>query len=105
MTDRTRNERQQRYRQRLKEAKDAALVAGAPTAPQIATMPGIARWTALHEQARRAIETMRDEMQSYYDDRSEQWQEGDRGEAFGELIERTSELLSSVEEFTPKPET
>jgi len=34
------------------------------------------------EQARSLLETLCDEMQSFYDDRSEAWQKSDKGVAF-----------------------
>jgi hypothetical protein len=104
MTDRTNTDRQRAFRQRQRDAKAAALVTGAPAAPQIATIPGIARWTTLHEQARRAIETMRDEMEAYKSDRSEQWQDSEKGAAFEDMIDRAAELLAAVEEFIPRPQ-
>jgi hypothetical protein len=61
-TDRTNTQRQQAYRQRQREARAAALVTGAPPAPAIPTMPGTARWTAMHEQA---TETMLAEMDGW----------------------------------------
>src|SRR5579863_460722 len=45
-----------------------------------ATMPGHARWTAMIAQAQTLLSQASDEMQSYHDDRSEQWQDGPRAE-------------------------
>jgi hypothetical protein len=96
-------DRQRAFRQRQRDARTAALVNNAPPPPAVATMPGIHRWKALHDQARAAIQIMAEEMRGYYDDRSEQWQESDRGEAFQEMIDRADELRQTVEDFTPEP--
>jgi hypothetical protein len=93
-------DRQRAFRQRQRDARTAALVSNAPPPPAIPTMPGTARWKALHDQARAAIQTMAEEMQSYHDNLSETWQEGDKGEAFREMIERADELRETIEEFT-----
>lgn len=42
---------------------------------------------------------MLDEMQGYYDERSEQWQEGERGEAFQELLDQVDAVRASAEEI------
>ncbi len=96
----TNADRQRAYRQRREQARRDQLAAkGLPPSPIIATMPGTARWKALHEQARTALETMRDEMQAYFDDRNETWQEGERGEAFQEMMDAVSEAYDGVEEL------
>ncbi len=63
-------------------------------------MPSLARWKALHEQARAALDTMQSEMQGYFDDRSEAWQEGDKGEAFQELLDQVEDARSAVDDLT-----
>lgn len=74
--------RQKAYRERQEAARLAALAAkNLPPAPAIPTMPGEKRWAALTAQARAALETMQREMQDYYDERSETWQEGEKGAA------------------------
>lgn len=62
-------------------------------------LPGMARWKALHEQACAALDT-KGEMQGYFDDRSEAWQEGEKGEAFQELLDRVEEARSAVDDLT-----
>ena len=43
---------------------------------------------------------IRDETASYFEDRSEAWQEGDRGEAHAERVETLTELVDSLEDLS-----
>lgn len=98
--------KQKAYRDRQKAAIAEQLAAkNLPTVSIIPTMPSAARWKALHEQARRALQTMLDEMQAYRDERTDTWQESERGEAFTAMIDQAQEMIDTVEEFTPRPET
>jgi hypothetical protein len=93
-------EKHKAYRERQKAARLQELQAkGLPPLPLIATMPGAARWTALQETARRALETMRDEMQGYYDERSESWQESDKAEEMQRRIDALDSLLSDLSDI------
>jgi hypothetical protein len=93
-------EKHRAYRERQKAARLQELQAkGLPLLPMIATMPGAARWTALQETARRALATMREEMQSYYDERSESWQESDKGEEVQRRIDALDSLLSDLDDI------
>ena len=95
----TNADRQRAYRQRQKQARAAAMVTGAPAAPAIPTMPSKKRWAALHEQATEAIRTMHSEMQTYYDERSDAWQESDKGDEFQGGIEAAETLLLEMESW------
>lgn len=91
-------ERQRAHRARVKAARQAGRIAkGLPPAPEVTGLPSTARWAALIEVARSAIETARGEMQAYYDDRSEAWQAGERAEAMRERIHALDGLLSDIE--------
>jgi hypothetical protein len=57
--------------------------------PPIPTLPSWERWKALQEQARVSLQTILDDMQSYFDDRSERWHESDKGVEFQERIDRS----------------
>jgi hypothetical protein len=71
--------KQRAYRARRACSRRAEQQAkGLPPAPPLPTLPSRARWQALLTQARLALETARDEMQAYYEDRSEAWQAGER---------------------------
>ena len=43
---------------------------------------------------------IRDESASYYDDRSEAWQEGDRGEVHAERVEALTEIVDGLEQIS-----
>jgi hypothetical protein len=91
-------DRQKAYRQRQKQARLAELAAkNLPPTPAIPTMPGTARWTALQAQAQAALQAMLDEMRSYYDDRSEQWQETDRAATMQERMDSIESIISDLE--------
>ena len=77
---------------------------GLPPAPPVPTLPSRARWQALLTQARLALETTRDEMQSYYDARSETWQEGDRAAALLGQIENLEQALEALPPSEPSPQ-
>lgn len=90
--------RQAAWRARHAEARDRERAEkGLPPAPAIPTMPGTARWNALLVQARAAIGTAQEEMQAYFDDRSEEWQGGERGEALQERIDALEAILTDLE--------
>jgi len=59
-------------------------------------MPGTARWTAAIGKARSLLDIVQTEMQSYYDDRSQVWQEGERGEIFQERIASVESVLDAL---------
>jgi hypothetical protein len=93
-------DRQRAFRQRQKQATTEALVKGAPKAPAPVTIPGTARWRVLQAQALTALQTIRDEMEAYQGDRSEQWQESDRAEQFQETLDAVEEARAGVEGIT-----
>lgn len=90
-------ERQRAYRKRRKLARLKSLSpTNLPRPSPLAAMPSTARWKDLKRQAEAALETLLDEMEDYEDQRSETWQEGDKGEAFRQAIERIEEALDAV---------
>ena len=92
--------KQRAYRARQAQARCAELQAkGLPLAPPLPTMPSRARWQALLAQARLSLETARDEMQAYYDERSAAWQEGERAASLLDAIEQLDALLSDVDDL------
>lgn len=90
-------EKQAAYRTRQGERLRAVIEGRRPAAPAIGNMPAERRWTALREQAREALEQMRDEMQEYHDARSDEWQEGERGQAMSERLDDLDQLLSDLD--------
>jgi len=82
------------YRQRQACSQQELLsLKGLPPLPAIPSMPGHARWAAIIAQAQMLLSQASEEMQSYYDDRSEQWQDGPRAE---ELLTRLEHLQETV---------
>lgn len=93
--------RQQRFRQRQQQARRREQEAkGLPAMPTIATIPGHARWRAALESAHGLIAQVHDEMQNYYDDRSEQWQESEKAEAFAERLEAVEAVEGQLKDLT-----
>jgi len=94
--------KQRAYRARQVQARRAEQQAkGLPPAPPLPTLPSSARWQALLIQARLALETVRDEMQAYYEDRSEAWQQGERAATLAEQIDQLEVVLNELEALPP----
>jgi hypothetical protein len=96
----TNGARQAAYRvrqaaQRRQELADRGL----PSFPPLPTMPGTARWNAAIQRCMVLLTLICGEMSTYYDDRSQTWQESDRGENHQEQIEALNDLLVSLEEI------
>ena len=88
------------YRQRQACSQQELLsLKGLPPLPAIPTMPGQARWTAMIVQAQTLLSQASDEMQSYHEDRSEQWQDGPRAEALLTQLERLQEAVAQLQEI------
>jgi hypothetical protein len=94
--------KQRAYRARQAQARrEEQQAEGLPPAPPLPTLPGRARWRALLAQARLALETARDEMQAYYEDRSEAWQQGERAATLAEQLEQLEVVLEDLEALAP----
>ncbi len=81
--------------QRRQELADRGL----PSFPPLASLPGTARWNAAIQRCVALLTLVCEEMSAYYEDRSETWQESDRGQTHQERIEALSDLLASLEEI------
>lgn len=89
--------RQAAYRLRQKRALEKRLTEPAlPPMPPIPTMPGSARWTAAIDRSTTLLTAVREEMQTYFDDRSEAWQEGERAEAMLENMEALEQAIDAL---------
>jgi hypothetical protein len=94
--------RQAAYRSRQDQVRQVELAAkGLPSLPVISSMPGWARWNASFKAAHELLADTLGEMADYYEDRSESWQEGERGEEHQEriaslevVVDALSDLLS-----------
>ena len=60
------------------------------------TIPGHTRWNAMIRTAYTLLTNAAEEMQDYYDDRSEEWQEGEKAEALIEKMEQIQEAAENV---------
>lgn len=90
--------KQRAYRARQAHARQEELRAkGLPPSAPLPTLPSRARWDGLVEQARQALELARDEMQTYYDDRSAAWQESERAAAFLEYLDHLQAVLDDLD--------
>lgn len=91
-------DRQRAFRERRKRAiADELARKGLPPVPVLSTVPGERRWAALIEQARASLQTVCEEMQAYYDDRSEQWQESERAAAMQERKDAIEGILADLD--------
>lgn len=70
---------------------------GLPAVPAIATLPGEQGWQALLAHAHASLASVHSEMQTYYDARSDAWQEGQRGEALLERMESIETLMVDLD--------
>jgi len=87
------------YRQRQASSQQELLsLKGLPPLPAIPTLPGQARWRAMIGQAPLLLSEATQEMQTYHDDRSEQWQNGPRAEELLARLEHLQEAIASLQE-------
>lgn len=92
--------RQEAYRARREQSRQIALAAkGLPALPAIATIPGWPRWNASFTAAHALIADSLSEMQDYFDERSENWQESQRAEEHQERIASVEAALDALAEL------
>ena len=97
----TNSARQAAYRCRqVKSRKQELTDPRLPSLPAISSIPGRVRWNTVIRRCTDLLALVRDEATSYYEDRSEAWQEGDRGEAHAEKVERLTELVETLEDMS-----
>jgi len=92
-------ERQAAYRRRQRQAQsqqvqEYGLLLHLATA--LSATPGKVRWRQLAVIATTAMELAGDEMDTYYDARSESWQESDKADAFKENQDAVQEALNAL---------
>jgi hypothetical protein len=63
-------------------------------------MPGTPRWNAALRYITAMLTTVQTEMQEYFEDRSETWQEGERGEQHLERIASVEAVLDALSDLT-----
>jgi len=92
--------RQDSYRKRRENARRIELAAkGLPPLPTISSLPGWPRWKASVEAARVLLDQTLGEMQDYFDDRSESWQEGERGDEHQERIAAVEVAIEAMNDL------
>lgn len=90
--------RQAAYRHRQEQVRARELAAkGLPSLPAIASMPGHARWNQALAHAQSLMGSVLAEMQSYFDERSEAWQEGERAQELQQRMDAVEESLQALE--------
>lgn len=62
-------------------------------------MPGWARWNASFQAAHALLADTLGEMQDYYEDRSESWQESDRGDEHQEKITSVEAVVDALSDL------
>lgn len=91
--------RQTAYRQRCELARQTLLEElNLPPLPALPQVPGTRRWRQAVANAVGLLRMVEQEMQDYYDGRSETWQEGGKGEAFQERLDAICQSREGVEE-------
>jgi hypothetical protein len=92
--------RQAAYRLRQAGVRQAERAEkGLPSLPSIASLPGHTRWRTALRYALALLTLVHEEMIAYFDERSEIWQESDRGTAHQERIDTLEELLGVLDEL------
>jgi hypothetical protein len=91
----TNAERQAAYRKRLEGRQRSGVAAGFA----LPTTAGYARWNKAVRSTFALLEIVRDEMRLYYEQRSDGWREGERGEAFQERLDALAEVVDQIGEL------
>jgi hypothetical protein len=60
-------------------------------------MPGTARWNAALTLAHRLVEEVSEQMQTYFDERSLAWQEGERAQEFTARLQAVEEAAEALD--------
>jgi hypothetical protein len=94
--------KQRAYRARQAQARrDEQQAKGLPPAPSLPTVPSRARWHALLTQAHLSLTLARDELQAYYEDRSEAWQQGERAATLQDQLDLLEQALDTLDALPP----
>jgi hypothetical protein len=97
----TRAEQQAAYRKR-RILSDRELLdrKGLPPLPAIPSIPGWPRWNAIFKMAHALMEGAVSEQLEYFDDRSESWQAGERGQDHQERTASAEAVRDALQELT-----
>ena len=90
-------QRQAAYRKRKKQAIENLVKAkGLPTLPSISSVPGWPRWNQAMAQIEMLMTQIQGEMEAYHDQRTERWQDGEKGYEFLQKLEDLNAALDAV---------
>jgi len=93
-------DRQKAYRKRCARARQAEMNGkGLPPLPVIANMPGWPRWNASINAAHELVDRTVEEMQEYFGERTQAWQEGERGGKHQERLDAAQTALDALADF------
>lgn len=90
-------QRQAAYRERLAAQNQSGTKAGATPA-----IPGYRRWKIMRGRCLSILEAVTTEMETYHDQRSENWRNSERGEEFIEMIESIAEIVAALRDLDPR---
>ena len=82
-----------------KQAAYRHRIAAQTQSKTIPPAPGYKRWKVMRSQSLCMIELVITEMETYYDQRSDAWQESQRGEALADMAESMAEIAASLREL------
>jgi hypothetical protein len=92
--------RQAAYRARCEQAqRHLSSAKGLPSLSQVPSLPGWPRWNATFRLAHALMEGAVSELQAYFEDRSESWQESERGEDHQERSSSAEAVRDALEEL------
>lgn len=92
-------QRQAAYRQRCRQRQISTHSDAGLTLAAIPPAPGHRRWKAMSHQATCILEKALTEMEAYYDDKPERWQDSEKGEALCQTIETLEEAVAAIKEL------
>lgn len=85
-------QRQAAYHKRCQEARKRQLEEkGLPALPALPTVPGAARWKQCVANATQLLNIVANEMETYFDERSEIWQESEKADDFQKRLDAVHE--------------
>jgi hypothetical protein len=92
--------RQQRFRKRQQDVRRREQCEkGLPPMPKITAMPGSARWKATIEAAEALLSQAAEEMDDYWNERSETWQEGYVAEEHRQRKKRLTKMAETLSDM------
>jgi hypothetical protein len=91
-------DKQRAYRERQAATRAQELLTkGLPPLPAIPTIPGERRWKLMQKQARETLQAMHEEMEGYHEERTEEWQESEKGEALQTRLDALESIITDLD--------